>query len=73
MDFFCAAVRLVIELDGVSHEGEEKDRRDAARNAFLRKQGLTVMHIRNEEIYGNLDGVLEMITQYCRVAQCPLP
>jgi very-short-patch-repair endonuclease len=73
VDFFCAAARLVIELDGVSHEGEEKALRDAARDAFLQKQGLTVVHIMNEEIYNNLDGVLEMIAQYCRVAQSPLP
>ncbi len=35
VDFYCSPLRLVIELDGESHEGEEKALYDAKRQTFL--------------------------------------
>jgi very-short-patch-repair endonuclease len=66
VDFFCASARLVIELDGISHEG--KSTYDAARDEYLKSQGMHVMRFKNEDIYNNLCGVLEMIVQYCEDA-----
>jgi very-short-patch-repair endonuclease len=41
-DFFCAPAKLVIELDGGSHEGRAEQ--DALRDAILRAEGYTVLH-----------------------------
>ena len=59
VDFFCAAHRLVIELDGESHIGKEVY--DAEREQFLTQQGLTVLRFWDTEIYENLQDVLAAI------------
>jgi very-short-patch-repair endonuclease len=73
VDFFCASERLVIELDGASHE--EKSEKDGARQRFLEEQGLRVLRFLNEDVEKNLDGVLETIHQMgnCGAPPQPLP
>lgn len=56
-DFFCAAKRLVIEIDGSQH-GEEVDRN---RTAWLEAQGYRVIRFWNSDVLGNLEGVVEAI------------
>lgn len=58
-DFYCPAVRLVIELDGVSHW--EAAARDAARDAWMRRRGLRVLRIPNAEVFRNLEGVVRLV------------
>lgn len=61
VDFICTEVRLVIEVDGATHSTDEEVMHDARRDAALRAEGNSVLRFRNEEIYENLDGVLETI------------
>ena len=56
-DFASHAARLIIEVDGSQH-GEE---RDAARTHFLEGEGYRVLRFWNNEVLGNLDGVLRTI------------
>jgi len=62
-DLYCAAAKLVIELDGATH----KDRRefDAMRDAWMTKRGITVLRFWNEEIFENLESVLTRIEAVC--------
>ncbi len=69
-DFLCREVRLVIELDGYSHDVAQDY--DAQRDAFMRVQGLTVMRFTNADILGNLDGVVQAIALVL-AETCPLP
>jgi len=64
VDFFCASARLIIELDGESHE--KKWQYDTKRQEFLEKQGFTVLRFWDCEVYENLAGILEVIELYCR-------
>lgn len=60
VDFYCAAMRMAIEVDGGSHRGREF--LDAQRDAFLqRAYQVRVIRVRSEEIVTDLDGVLERI------------
>jgi len=59
VDFYCAAKRLVIEIDGESHD--TKERYDAARDKYLEGLGLTVIHILDRDIKKNLAGVMEWL------------
>ena len=43
VDFYCARVRLVIELDGFQHAQPDAVLRDAERTAFLQSYGLQVL------------------------------
>ncbi len=60
-DFYCAAVKLVIELDGDSHYAEGASEYDSARKQFMNGLGIKTIRILNYEILDNLDGVVEML------------
>ena len=71
-DFFCAQARLVIELDGGSHDGRAAQ--DAQRDEILRNEGYTVLRFSNEQVLHDLTGVLEIIESQCAVFQeCAAP
>ncbi|MDP3688899.1 MAG: endonuclease domain-containing protein, partial [Sulfurimicrobium sp.] len=57
VDFYCAELRLVIEVDG--HDHAEKAGDDLERSRFLNELGLTVIRYGNNEILGNIEGVYE--------------
>jgi very-short-patch-repair endonuclease len=60
-DFACYEARLVIEADGATHSTDVEVARDAARAAELNAQGYDVLRFTNDEIFHNIDGVLEAI------------
>jgi len=59
VDFYCAKVKLVIELDGSQHFEEKSIEYDAERTKYLQQYGLTIIRIPNNEINSNFDGVCE--------------
>jgi lysyl-tRNA synthetase class 2 len=60
-DFCCAEARLVIELDG----GQHADRREAdqKRTAALEAAGFRVLRFWDNEVFSNLDGILQRISE----------
>ena len=50
VDFYCAAYKLVIEIDGYSHSSEEAQEYDAERTAYLQSLGLRVIRFSNQEV-----------------------
>ncbi len=65
-DFYCAKVKLVVELDGGGHYTEEQEQYDEKRTDFLEEYGLTVVRIPNTEINNNFSGVCEYIDSIVR-------
>jgi very-short-patch-repair endonuclease len=61
LDFCCPAQRLVVELDGSAHDDPEQISRDAVRSQHLLTHGYRVIRFRNEEVFDNLDAVIEQI------------
>jgi very-short-patch-repair endonuclease len=57
VDFACVAARLVIELDGGSHDREEQVAFDVERTAFLERAGWRVLRLRNDDLITSRDGV----------------
>ena len=49
-DFYCAAARLVVEIDGQIHDEDDVAIRDARRNAYLEKQGLLVYRLTGADV-----------------------
>ena len=70
VDFACPSKRLVVEVDGDSHDDPE---RDADRDARLLEHGYRVIHVTNHEVMTNLEGVLETILAALDVAVEPHP
>jgi very-short-patch-repair endonuclease len=60
-DFACFEVRMVIEVDGATHGTDEEIARDAARSTALAAQGYDVLRFTNDDVFHNLNGVLETI------------
>ena len=61
VDFYCAKIGFVIELDGGGHYTPEQEERDAFRTKDLERMRLTVMRICNLDIDRNFRGVCESI------------
>jgi acetylglutamate kinase len=60
-DFYCHAIKLVIELDGGYHENEEVKRNDVVRENNIKDFGITVLRFKNEEVTRSLEKVLQTI------------
>ncbi|MFO0390086.1 MAG: DNA repair protein RecO [Alphaproteobacteria bacterium] len=59
-DFICMEKQLIIELDGGQHA--EQQEYDDKRTAFLESKGYKVLRFWNNDVLGNIDGVLETIS-----------
>lgn len=55
-DFLCHQTRLIVELDGYSHDSRLNY--DHVRDAFLRHQGYHILRFTNDEVYTNVAGVV---------------
>ncbi len=68
VDFYCAALRLVVEVDGEIHATPTQQRLDENRDHHLRELGLRVLRFRNEEVLGEPETVLSRLHQWLRGA-----
>ena len=69
-DFLCREAKLVIEVDGYSHD--LRLGHDARRDAFLAAEGYAVLRFTNDEVMHSLEGVAYVIAQSL-VSRCPPP
>lgn len=61
LDFYCAAAKLAIELDGSQHFTAEGKKHDEARTNFLTSQRIMVLRYSNAVVKQNLQGVCSEI------------
>lgn len=62
VDFYCSKLKLVIEIDGDSHAGNE--RKDAERQNDIEKLGISFLRFDDIEAKRNMDGVLRIIEKF---------
>ncbi|MBA3531623.1 MAG: endonuclease domain-containing protein [Ardenticatenales bacterium] len=60
-DFFCAELKLVIELDGPIHAEPSQQENDLERDEQCRAHGLTVLRFTNDQVLQELDAILQTI------------
>jgi very-short-patch-repair endonuclease len=74
-DFVCHSAKLIIELDGESHDFASRQARDRVRDAWFESQGYAVLRYTNADVLKNLSGVVENIREIAtsRSAATPLP
>lgn len=74
VDFFCPEQKVAVEVDGGQHGFDTNAKRDAARTAWLEKQGIAVLRVSNADVAENLDAVCGAILALCEErAPRPLP
>jgi very-short-patch-repair endonuclease len=64
-DFACLERRLVIEVDGESHNLGDRPARDLARDAILSREGFRVVRIAALDVLKDLDAVHRYIVANC--------
>jgi very-short-patch-repair endonuclease len=65
-------VKLIIELDGGQHYSAEGKLKDMARDQYLAKIGLKVIRFSDLEVLKNMDGVLQVLYEHCKIPPAPL-
>jgi very-short-patch-repair endonuclease len=62
VDFYCASLRLAIELDGGVHDDPAAKGRDTERTTALNSEGIQVLRLRNEQV--SADNLAKLISPY---------
>ena len=66
VDFVCFEKKLIVELDGGQHAHAVNMERDEVRSTALRAHGFQVLRFWNNDVMGNIEGVLESILSSLR-------
>ena len=61
LDFYCAAARLAVELDGSQHYEPAERLYDERRTEYLNSLGIRVLRFSNLDVLRNLHGVCQQI------------
>mgnify|MGYP003196211264 FL=1 len=59
VDFYCASLKLIIEIDGGQHHDNHQD---DIRDSYIKKRGCKILHFWNNDILENIEGCLSQIT-----------
>jgi len=65
VDFACLSRRLVVEVDGASHDGDTAVACDAERDAFLRGQ-FKVLRVSNTDVMNDSESVIDTIIRWAQ-------
>jgi very-short-patch-repair endonuclease len=75
LDFFCAAARLAVEIDGATHGEVAAIAHDKARDRWLGHQGIRVVRIPASSVFADVDEVANNVrlTAAGRLAELAAP
>ena len=72
-DFMCRELKLVIEVDGVTHQWEKVVAKDLHKAKDLIEAGFKVLRFTDEEVLRHIEGVREMIVLSVREVEQSTP
>lgn len=65
LDFYCFKSKLGIEVDGEYHNTKPQQFYDEERTEHLKALGIKIIRFSNQEIFDNMESVLETIKKEC--------
>ena len=71
-DFYCPKSKLIIEIDGGQHYSEQEKKKDKIRDDYMSKIGLKVLRFSDNEIFKNLEDVIDKIYEFLGILKSPL-
>ena len=71
LDFYFPAVRLAIEVDGGYHRSTQQLSRDLHKAAALEAAGVTLVRLKNEEVFGDRERLVAKLRDAWRVSRRP--
>ena len=63
-DFCCLTLRLIIELDGITHHDAAAEIKDDLKDKTLSKNGFTVMRFSDTEVLNDINNVRRIIEEW---------
>jgi len=70
-DFFCRDRRVIVEIDGEVHEGDQQRAYDLDRDRYLQSHNYMVLRFPNHRIFNDLETVLKQISTTTHTAPSP--
>ncbi|MFM6976490.1 MAG: endonuclease domain-containing protein [Sphingobacteriaceae bacterium] len=64
VDFYCAELNLIIEIDGGSHENAEQQQYDLNREAALKTYNLKIIRFTEQEVRKDMGNALRTLLSY---------
>ncbi|WP_188448740.1 endonuclease domain-containing protein [Sphingomonas psychrolutea] len=64
VDFYCAALKTVTEIDGEAHSCADRPERDTSRDAFIAQNGFRVVHVAAQRILKDPDAAADAIVAH---------
>jgi very-short-patch-repair endonuclease len=72
IDFYSVEIKLAIEIDGESHFQDGAEIYDRERQSLIESAGVRFVRFTNQQVYEELDSVLESISQMiCALRELP--
>ena len=65
LDFYCAAVKLAVEVDGQAHDGAVAVSRDKRRSDWLRVRGIATTRIPARYVLQDIEAVVMRLVAIC--------
>jgi very-short-patch-repair endonuclease len=65
-DFFCKELKLVIEVDGITHHWEETIDKDIQKENFLQRTGCHILRFDDKEVMNRLGVVYDVISDWIK-------
>ncbi len=69
-DFFCAAAKLAVEIDGIAHRMGDQAESDLVRDGFLAAAGVSTLRIAATDVLADVAAVVETVARTAQ-ARCP--
>ena len=66
VDFYCPEIKLIIELDGASHDNYLSEELDVKRDDELRQEGYSILRFENRYVYEYPEEIIEEIIKFKR-------
>ena len=57
VDFMCPDLKLIIEIDGITHDNHDSQVKDKIKTNDLEKAGFKVLRFQDKDILNNIEGV----------------
>ena len=64
VDFFCKDLKLIVEVDGLTHYSEEGVTRDKLRDGRLSELGYTILRFTDDDVMNHIDDVARVIENW---------
>jgi type I restriction enzyme, R subunit len=64
-DFYCHNIKLIVEIDGITHDDERQQQYDAKRQAYLESLGYLVVRYTDDQVLCDTEATMRDIKNIC--------